>query len=145
MSKTYIPVAWRRAVTERANHRCSYCLTPSEIVGSPFTIDHIIPESLGGPSTIDNLCLACWSCNLIKQARLVAPDPESGQVERLFHPYKQKWDEHFAWQKGGLLIAGLTPTGRATVNALKLNRAPLVNARRIWIRVGLHPPEKTEG
>lgn len=82
---------------------------------------------------------------MIKQARIAGLDPQSGQVERLFDPYKQKWNEHFTWQKGGLLIAGLTSTGRATVEALKLNRAPLVNARRIWIKVGLHPPSKTEG
>jgi 5-methylcytosine-specific restriction endonuclease McrA len=57
MSKTYIPVGLRRPVTERANNRCSYCLTPSEIIGSPFTIDHIMPESLGGATTEDDLCL----------------------------------------------------------------------------------------
>jgi hypothetical protein len=140
MSKTYIPVALRRAVTERAKHRCSYCLTSSEIIGSPFTIDHIMPESLGGPTTYENLCLSCWSCNMIKQARIAGPDPQSGQVERLFDPYKQKWDEHLTWQKGGLLIAGLTSTGRATVDALKLNRAPLVNARLLLSSDGLHPP-----
>ncbi len=141
MSKSYIPSSLRQTVAEKAAHRCSYCLTPEEIIGAPFTINHIIPESLGGPTTIENLCLACWSCNSIKQARIVAHDSETNQTVRLFNPNTQKWHDHFIWQENGLLIGGLTATGRATVNALKLNRPPLVNARRIWIRVGLHPPK----
>jgi len=113
-------------------------------VGARFTVDHIIPESLGGTTTLDNLCLACWGCNLIKQDRIAALDPETGEVVRLFHPHKQDWHEHFTWVAGGLFIVGLTPTGRATVSALKLNRAPLVSARRLWIEAGWHPPGKEE-
>ncbi len=140
MSRTRIPPALRQLVAERSRHRCSYCLTPEDIVGAQFTVDHIIPESLGGATMPDNLCLACWGCNLIKHDRIAALDPETGETARLFHPQKQDWHTHFVWEADGLLIAGLTPTGRATVNALKLNRAPLVNARRLWIEAGWHPP-----
>ncbi len=142
MSRTYIPPALRRAVAERARHRCSYCQTAEDIVGAEFTVDHIIPESLGGMTALDNLCLACWGCNLFKHDRLAALDLNTGEMVRLFHPLTQSWYEHFAWQADGLIIAGLTPTGRATVNALQLNRAPLVNARRLWIKAGWHPPEE---
>lgn len=144
MSRTRIPPALRELVAERSHHRCSYCLTPERIVGARFTIDHIIPESLGGTTTPDNLCLACWGCNLIKQDRVAALDPETGEMVRLFHPHKQDWNEHFAWVAGGLFIVGLTATGRATVSALKRNRAPLVNARRLWIEAGWHPPAEEE-
>ncbi|MEW5985546.1 MAG: HNH endonuclease [Chloroflexota bacterium] len=89
---------------------------------------------------LDNLCLACWSCNLIKQKQIAAVDPDSGEVTRLFHPNTQKWSEHFAWADDGLIIVGLTPTGRATVKALKLNRGRLVRSRRLWIQAGWHPP-----
>lgn len=143
MSRTHIPPALRQVVAERSRHRCSYCLTPEDIVGAQFTIDHIIPESLGGATTPDNLCLACWSCNLIKHDRIAALDPETDVMVRLFHPRTQDWSKHFVWQADGLLIVGLTPTGRATVNALKLNRAPLVNARRLWIEAGWHPPSES--
>jgi hypothetical protein len=140
MSQTYIAPALRSLVAKKSGYRCSYCLTVEEIVGALFTVDHIIPESLGGTTTPDNLCLACWSCNLIKSDKIVALDPETGEIVRLFHPNTQTWQEHFTWQANGLLIVGLTPTGRATVNALKLNRPPLINARRLWLKVGWHPP-----
>jgi 5-methylcytosine-specific restriction endonuclease McrA len=29
----------------------------------PFTADHVIPKSLGGPDTLENLLPACRSCN----------------------------------------------------------------------------------
>lgn len=37
-------------------------------------------------------------------------------------------------------IIGRTPTGRATVTALRLNRKELVNLRELLLAVGLHPP-----
>ncbi|MCB9079785.1 MAG: HNH endonuclease [Anaerolineaceae bacterium] len=141
MSKTYIPLALRQQVRNHFLHRCAYCLSPEWIIGTAFTIDHIIPEALGGETTARNLCLACSACNLIKGTQITAIDPQTHQLVPIFHPYLQNWFEHFSWQDPGLHIAGLTPTGRATVEALKLNRVLLVDARRWWIEVGWHPPE----
>jgi len=140
MSRAYISPTLRRAVSERARLHCCYCQTSQHIVGSEFTIDHIIPESLGGVTLLENLCLAGWSCNLYKQDRVTAFDPDTGEVVRLFHPFRQQWQDHFAWFENGLLIMGITPTGRTTVNALRLNRLALVNSRRLWISAGWHPP-----
>lgn len=140
MSKTYIPLALRQQVRDHFSFRCAYCLSPEWIIGIPFTIDHIIPESLGGETTATNLCLACSACNLIKGTQITAIDPETHQLVPIFHPYHQVWFDHFAWQDNGLRITGLTATGRATVQALKLNRDILVDARRWWIDAGWHPP-----
>ena len=38
-------------------------------------------------------------------------------------------------------IVGQTPIGRATVEALKLNRQELINLRQLLIGAGEHPPE----
>jgi hypothetical protein len=38
-------------------------------------------------------------------------------------------------------MPGLTPTGRAAIGALQLNRPGLVNMRRVLYTVGAHPPE----
>ncbi len=43
---------------------------------------------------------------------------------------------------GFILLAGITPVGRATVIALRLNNEFLVEARAIWIEVGWHPPNE---
>lgn len=104
-------------------------------------IDHIIPESLGGSSEEDNLWLARSLCNEHKGNQVAAQDPMTGALTRLFDARHQVWREHFAWSDDGARVAGLTPTGRATVSALHLNRPSLVVARRAWILVGWHPPQ----
>src|SRR6476659_3760191 len=56
------------------------------------------------------------------------------------NPRQQAWAAHFAWIEQGARIARQTPTGRATVAALELNRPLLVRARRRWIAAAWHPP-----
>lgn len=63
MSHSRVSKALRERIEERDRHRCSYCLTPEAITGAPMELDHIIPESLGGPTEPENLCLACGVCN----------------------------------------------------------------------------------
>jgi hypothetical protein len=58
----------------------------------------------------------------------------------LFNPRQQKWGEHFNWSENFTRIIGLTPTGRATVVSLQLNREELLNFRRILFAAGEHPP-----
>lgn len=142
MSITHIPDALRRQITERDGYRCSYCRTAEKIAGDEFVIDHILPESLGGLTEVHNLCLSCWRCNLIKGKCIVGLDPLSDKRERLYHPVNQHWHDHFAWLEGGLLIQGITPTGRATVYTLQLNRPKLVVSRQLWIAAGWHPPRE---
>jgi hypothetical protein len=114
---------------------------PSSILSSDsFTIDHIKPRSLHGPTIADNLALSCYGCNQHKGRRASAPDPVTNSLEPLFHPRTDAWDEHFAWSDDFTLILGLTPTGRATIGALRLNRRGLVNIRRVLHAIGEHPP-----
>lgn len=141
MSRSYIGRALREQVTSEARHRCGYCLTSARIIGTPMEIDHIIPESLGGPTARENLWLACSMCNDHKGNRIAASDPHTGEVVRLFNPRQQVWLDHFGWNTDGALIIGKTPTGRATIAAVRLNRAELVEARRGWVIAGWHPPE----
>jgi hypothetical protein len=140
MSLSYIAKALREQVTVEAHHRCGYCLTSSRIIGSPMELDHLVPESLGGPTVRETFWLACSMCNDHKGNRIAAPDPPTDAVVRLFDPRRQVWKEHFGWSPEGDLVIGKTTTGRATVAALRLNRAELVEARRAWVIVGWHPP-----
>ena len=141
MSTTYIPKALRDRVADQSRHRCGYCLTQVQIVGTLMEIEHLIPRALGGQTEEGNLWLACSPCNEHKADRIAALDPETGELARLFNPRQQPWHEHFAWTPEEDQIVGLTPTGRATVGALHLNRPAIVRSRRLWVRAGWHPPE----
>jgi hypothetical protein len=141
MSEKHIPAELRRLVADRAKHYCEYCRTQTQYSSDPFTVDHITPRSLGGLTTAENLALCCHGCNQHKSNRTSAPDPVTGSPVLLFHPREQRWDEHFAWNEDFTLMLGLTPTGRATIGVLQLNRSGLINLRRVLYAVGEHPPK----
>jgi len=140
MTSAYIPKALRERVSLQARHRCGYCLSSEQVVGLAIVIDHLTPQVLGGPTSEENLWLACSACNAFKGHRIAARDSESGQMVRLFNPREQSWNEHFLWTESGSRIAGRTAVGRATAKALRLNRPLLVMARRAWVKAGWHPP-----
>ncbi len=140
MSSARVPAELRRRVSAQARHRCGYCLSTEAIVGTPMELDHIIPEALGGETVEDNLWLSCSLCNGHKGDRIAAVDPASGDVVRLFDPRRQAWADHFRWTPEGDHVVGTTPSGRATVIGLNLNRPVLARARRSWVTVGWHPP-----
>jgi len=105
-----------------------------------FTIDHVVPLAQEGRDDPDNLALACFHCNRKKSDRLTASDPETSRKVDLFNPRCDNWGEHFAWSADGLQIVGVTATGRATVEALALNRERVINIRAADRMVGRHPP-----
>lgn len=112
--------AVRQRVRSRAGHRCEYCHLRQE--DSPLArlhIEHIIPKKHGGTNQEQNLALACIDCNLHKGSNLTGIDPRTGEICRLFHPRRQRWDDHFQWQ--GIYIEGKTDTGRVTVRVLEMN------------------------
>lgn len=140
MSRSRIPKNLRLEIETQFKSRCAYCQTQQDISGVRLTVDHIVPESLGGATQLKNLCLACWGCNLYKAAQIAIFDEPTKQQIRLFHPQQQSWFDHFAWSADSSLIVGNTATGRVTITALKMNRVELVIARQLWTRVGWHPP-----
>lgn len=135
----YIPIALRHQVREVDRGRCVYCRTPEQLTVTTFEIDHIIPISAGGATTLENLCLSCPACNRRKSVRQSWVDPETGGPVPLFHPRQQNWEMHFAWSQDATHIIGLTPTGRATVEALQMNRPRVARLRRLWLQIGQHP------
>ncbi len=140
MSKIYIPAALRRQVARDAEYRCGYCLTLQSIIGRPMVIDHLVPEAAGGETVRDNLWLSCRRCNEFKGAKTHAVDPLTDTLVPLFNPRLQSWAVHSVWSEDGTEIIGLTPTGRATIVALRLNNEEIVAARSLWAAAGWHPP-----
>jgi hypothetical protein len=131
----------RAQVAERARRRCEYCHAAERLTLGWFHVDHAIPLSKGGLNKDPNLVFACPLCNDIKSDRTEAGDPLTGQTVPLFHPRRDAWAEHFIWNADGLEIIGLTPTGRATVAALRLNDPHRLYLRGLWQELHLHPPK----
>ena len=130
----------KKTVAERAHCCCEYCLSQAKFAVQSFSIEHIAPRSKGGKTTSENLALACQGCNNHKYTKIDEEDPITGKNASLYHPRKEEWNDHFAWNEDFTLIIGITPTGRATVNALNLNREGLVNFRSVLHETGKHPP-----
>ena len=85
----------RAAVARRAEHRCEYCLINERDVGFPHQIDHIVSRKHGGSSDADNLAYACVICNRNKGSDVASIDTHTGEPTRLFHPRRDRWDDHF--------------------------------------------------
>ena len=135
----YISASLRQLVIERTGNRCEYCGLSQAGQAATFHIDHIIPLAEDGQTTEQNLALACVSCSLRKAPRLNAVDPDTGQEVPLYNPREQSWSEHFHWD--GVSLIGMTPTGRATVEALKMNRPIMLAIRAEEVLLNRHPPQ----
>ena len=90
MSERHIPAELRRLVADRGQHCCEYCRTQARYSADSFTVDHIIPRSLGGSTTADNLTFCCRGCNQHTSKRTVVADPVTEILVRLLHPREQR-------------------------------------------------------
>lgn len=134
----------RRLVAVRSRNYCKYCRCPDRFATESFTVEHIKPRYAGGESTLENLAWSCFGCNSHKHTKTHSIDLVTGQQEPLFNPRQQSWNKHFSWSSDFTLVFGKTSCGRVTVEALCLNRAGVVNLRRLLFMGGLHPPEDLE-
>ncbi len=131
--------ALHTAVRKRANGRCEYCHSPEGLAELPFHVDHIIAQQHGGKTELGNLALACCFCNRYKGPNLSGFDPVSGAITPLFHPRRDTWGAHFRWN--GAHLVGKTPSARATIQALRLNRSDALAVRELLFQEGLYPTE----
>jgi hypothetical protein len=64
--KRRLDAALRKQVLERDAYRCQECGTHLDL-----SVDHIVPEVLGGSDDLENLQTLCGPCNSRKGARVV--------------------------------------------------------------------------
>ncbi len=138
---SYIAVSLRQTISARYLECCAYCQSAEFLMGVTFEIEHIIPEARGGQTILENLCLSCPHCNRHKATRTSGYDLLTGLTVPLFHPHNEEWADHFLWNENGTILLGLTPTGRATIEALEINRPMIVQLRSYWVALRLHPPK----
>ena len=132
--------ALRIQIRDRAGNHCEYCQIPQE--ADPFytfPADHIIARQHRGTTTLDNLALSCYRCNIHKGPNIASVDPDTGEIVPLFHPRRDTWSEHFEWHAG--ILVGLTQIGRATVELLVINHPGYVLLRETLIDEGVFPPQ----
>lgn len=141
MKTTNLSKTIRRLVQNRAKGYCEYCFCHKDFTTTPFCIEHILPKALGGTDDDSNLAYACGGCNGHKYTKAKAIDPKTDLSADIFNPRQQQWQEHFTWNNDFTFIIGVSDIGRATIDALKLNRLPVVNVRKGMIAMGMHPPE----
>lgn len=121
----------RAQIRARARHRCEYCLVSESLTLALHEVDHIIAAKHGGATTADNLALCCTLCNKHKGSDLTSIDPETGEMERLFHPRRDHWEDHFELRGGEILAR--SAIGRVTVRLLRLNRPERISEREIMM------------
>lgn len=135
-----IKAALKNQVKHRAKGCCEYCWSQHEFSPDSFVIEHIIPSSKGGTSEAENLAYSCQGCNNHKYNHTHSLDIITGELSCLFNPRQDTWSEHFRWNEDYSEIIGVSPTGRATVDRLDVNREGVKNLRVALYLISLHPP-----
>jgi hypothetical protein len=133
--------SFRSLVVARAGGACEYCRLLELATGVTFHVEHVVPRSQRGKTTMANLALSCPGCNLAKGDRTAGKD-HNGQIQSLFNPRKYEpaslgWHLNFAFDHRTGLILPRTPVGEATVVTLQINSPPRLFARGLQIRAGL--------
>ena len=129
--------ALAQLVRQRAGDRCEYCRLPQSRSSLRFHIEHIVARQHGGADVAENLALACPECNRRKGTNLTGVDPDTGQVVRLFHPRRGRWEEHF--RVDGSRLLARTDAGRTTIWLLAMNSGPRLRWRDMLVRLGEWP------
>jgi len=56
-------------------------------------------------------------------------------LTRLFHPRRDRWEEHFSWV--GCELVGSTDVGRTTIEVLRINNEESIALRRLLNALGV--------
>jgi hypothetical protein len=129
-----VDIALRRLVSARASGRCEYCRLPLEFDDSPASVDHIIALKHDGPTSAENLALACFHCNNFKGDNIAGLDPINSSLTRLFNPRIDRWSDHFRFNRGEIIP--LTAIGRTTLYVANMNATVRVIGRSLLMATG---------
>lgn len=105
---TYIPtrmqVTTRKNILARDHYMCQFC--DKRLPAGELTLDHIIPESKGGPSSWSNLIACCSPCNRKKADRTpeeagmtLRHRPRPATIHTARHLLRNMGADSSMWQK----------------------------------------------
>jgi len=121
---SYIAISIQRQIRKQFCDRCAYCQSSEALMAVTFEIEHIIPQSAGGVSILENLCFACPPCNRNKASRQEGIDLATGSPVRFFHPQIDCWSDHFQWNSNWTELLPSTPIAKVTNENLITPRFP---------------------
>lgn len=75
----------RQNIYSRDNFSCQYC--NSKLGQQELSFDHVVPRSLGGETSWENIVTACVPCNRKKAGRT----PVQARMRLIRKPFKPKW------------------------------------------------------
>lgn len=129
----------RETVESRAGRRCEYCRAPQPATGIRYHLEHVFPESLGGTDEVDNLALACPTCNYYKSNHLLGIDEKRFNWPAAVQSKERPMARTFDFDSSTLRLKGKTDTGKGTVNRFLMNNSMQLEARRLWVELELYP------
>lgn len=71
MTRSEFPGKVKAAAALRANGRCELCT--ARLASGGYHYDHIVPDGLGGPPTLENCQVLCKACHGAKTAKKDVP------------------------------------------------------------------------
>jgi len=74
----------RRNIFARDHNRCQYC--GKRFSTQDLSLDHVVPRSLGGPNTWENIVCCCLRCNVRKGGRT----PDQARMKLITQPRKPR-------------------------------------------------------
>lgn len=91
----------RKMVYAKYDCRCALC--GQKIKFEDMTLDHIVPLSMGGADSMENLQVACLACNHLKSNSL--PEDFIDRLTAVFmYQMDQKYKSAFSWKMMRVLL-----------------------------------------
>jgi HNH endonuclease len=128
----------RKLVRQRAKYLCEYCHSPEYLSPDRFTIDHIMPQSLGGSDELDNLALACHRCNERHYNFTTATDPKTQEQVPLFYSQSSYFNPSIRLNSRVLWVINVRSFAKA-IAAINKSFAP-IGVPKVSRRARIFPP-----
>jgi hypothetical protein len=140
---SYVSAEIRRAVEERAEGACEYCLIHQRDTYFGCQVDHIIAEKHGGQTELENLAFACAICNRAKGTDIASLVRGGRRLVRLFNPRLDRWDDHFHLDPYTFAIVPITDIGDATATLMRFNEVERLLERKSLVLIGKYSAKRS--